>query len=32
MADERGEPSTLVASIDDGTKGRWHITTETGST
>ncbi|MBE7324182.1 hypothetical protein IEQ44_05915 [Nocardioides sp. Y6] len=32
MADERGEPSTLVASIDDDAKGRWQITTETGST
>lgn len=32
MADERGEPSTLVVSIDDGTTGRWQITTETGST
>lgn len=32
MADERGEPSTLVASIDDGATGRWQITTETGST
>ena len=32
MADERGEPSTLVASIDDDAAGRWQITTETGST
>lgn len=32
MADERGEPSTLVASIDDDATGRWQITTETGST
>lgn len=32
MADERGEPSTLVASIDDTATGRWQITTETGST
>ena len=32
MADERDEPSTLVASIDDGATGRWQITTETGST
>lgn len=32
MADERGEPSTLVASIDDTATGRWQIATETGST
>lgn len=32
MADERVEPSTLVASIDDGAAGRWQIITETGST
>lgn len=32
MADEHGEPSTLVASIDDDATGRWQITTETGST
>lgn len=32
MADERGERSTLVASIDDTATGRWQITTETGST
>lgn len=32
MADERGELSTLVASIDDGATGQWQITTETGST
>lgn len=32
MADERGKPSTLIASIDDDATGRWRITTETGST
>lgn len=31
MADDGGEPSTLVASIDDTATGRWQITTETGS-
>lgn len=26
MAEERGEPSTLIASIDDDATGRWQIT------
>ncbi len=32
MADEGDEPSTLVASIDQGATGLWQINTETGST
>lgn len=31
MPEEFVEPSTLTASIDDRTTGRWQITTETGS-
>lgn len=32
MTDDRGQPSTLIASTDDSAGGRWQITTGIGST